>query len=162
MGATLWGHLCPTGDVLEWVTHESLPQLSIQRVYLIQNMEIPICVEDFVIFVNVLIGFAAKAGNFLTLRKETSAKKNSFTLEQNFAFPPNLALLLHCKMWQQSLFRMKTKTTANQNLPKSGGKPSAPALGSRCDPDLSRGAPGSEGHPTCRSDCDVAMLSQVL
>lgn len=46
------------------------------------------------IFVNVSIGFTAKAGNFPTLRKGTSAKKNSFTLEQNFAFPPNLALLI--------------------------------------------------------------------
>lgn len=43
-------------------------------------MEIPICMEDFVIFVNVSIGFTAKAGNFPTLRKRNVCQKKKFHL----------------------------------------------------------------------------------
>lgn len=46
-----------------------------ERVYLIQNMEIPICMEDSVIFVNVSMKFVAKPGNFPTLCKECLPRK---------------------------------------------------------------------------------------
>lgn len=70
-----WGCLCPAGATLERALRESLQQLRTERVYLIQSMEVPICVEDFVIFVNVSMKFMAKAGNFPTPRKERLPRK---------------------------------------------------------------------------------------
>lgn len=57
-----------------------------EGVYLIQNMEIPICMEDFMIFVSVSMKFVAKAGNFPTPREERLPKKINLLLSRTLRF----------------------------------------------------------------------------
>lgn len=118
-------------------------------------MEIPICVEDFVIFVNVSTGFAAKAGNFPTLRKERLPKKIHLRLSKTLHFlqtwPFSYILNVAVKSLQD-----ENKDDGKLDLAKERWEAVCPPLGAGCDPDLSRDVPGREGHPTRRSD--IAML----
>ena len=118
-------------------------------------MEIPTCVEDFTIFVNVSIGFAAKARNFPTLRKERLPKKIHLRLSETLRFLQTWPFSYIVNAAVKSL-QDENKDDSKLDLAKEHWEAVRPASGSGGDPDLSRDLPGSEGHPTCRSD--VAML----